>query len=100
MSIVLITGAAHGLGLEVARQLGADGHEVLVAARDPQAASTAAEGLTGVRALPVPLDVADPASVAAAAAAIDALDVLVNNAAAYVDWTETASARTSTAPPR
>jgi NAD(P)-dependent dehydrogenase (short-subunit alcohol dehydrogenase family) len=47
----------------------------------------------GVRALPVGLDVGDPASVAAAVDAVAAdpgrLDVLVNNAAAHVDWSET-----------
>jgi NAD(P)-dependent dehydrogenase (short-subunit alcohol dehydrogenase family) len=92
---VLVTGAAHGLGLEVARQLGAQGADVLVAARDAGAAAAAVADLPGVRALPVGLDVADPASVAAAAAALAGdpgrLDVLVNNAAAYVDWSETAT---------
>jgi NAD(P)-dependent dehydrogenase (short-subunit alcohol dehydrogenase family) len=48
-----------------------------------------------VRALPVDLDVADDASVQEAAVALERdpgrLDVLINNAAAYVDWSETAS---------
>ncbi|GIJ71580.1 SDR family NAD(P)-dependent oxidoreductase [Virgisporangium ochraceum] len=46
-------------------------------------------------ALPVGLDLTDPAGVGAAADALaatpDRLDVLVNNAAAFVDWTETAT---------
>ncbi|MCD0485095.1 SDR family NAD(P)-dependent oxidoreductase [Streptacidiphilus sp. ASG 303] len=92
--VALVTGGARGLGLEVARQLAATGADVLIAARDPRAAAAAA-GPDGVRALPVPLDVADPASVAAAAAVLaeepGRLDVLVNNAAAYVDWSETAA---------
>ena len=41
--------------------------------------------------LPIGLDVADSASVQAAAAALaedpGRLDILINNAAAYVDWT-------------
>jgi NAD(P)-dependent dehydrogenase (short-subunit alcohol dehydrogenase family) len=39
----------------------------------------------------VGLDITDPAAVAAAAREVAELDVLVNNAAAYVDWTETVS---------
>jgi NAD(P)-dependent dehydrogenase (short-subunit alcohol dehydrogenase family) len=73
----------------VARQLAATGARVLITARDPDAAAHGEH----VHALPVGLDVTDPASVTAATAAITAdpgrLDVLVNNAAAYVDWTET-----------
>lgn len=92
---VLITGAAHGLGLEVARQLAATGADVLIAARDPRAAEAAA-GPAGVRALPVGLDVADPSTVQDAARVLadepGRLDVLINNAAAYVDWGETATA--------
>jgi NAD(P)-dependent dehydrogenase (short-subunit alcohol dehydrogenase family) len=70
---------------------------VVLSARDPARAAAAAEGIDGdVRALASGLDVTDQASVDAAADAIAAdpgtLDVLVNNAAAYVDWTETASA--------
>jgi NAD(P)-dependent dehydrogenase (short-subunit alcohol dehydrogenase family) len=92
--IVLITGAAHGLGLEIARQLAAPDRRIVITARDPGAAEEAARH-AGVAALPVGLDVADPASVAAAVAALTQhpgrLDVLINNAAAYVDWTETAT---------
>lgn len=95
---VLITGAAHGIGAEAARQLARQGATVWITARDPEragraAAAAAADG--DVRALPVGLDVSDDASVEGAVAALEdqvsSLDVLISNAAAYVDWSETAS---------
>jgi NAD(P)-dependent dehydrogenase (short-subunit alcohol dehydrogenase family) len=72
----------------------------LLSARDPANAAAAACSATGLDAgqlqsLPDGLDVADRASADAAAVAIAGsygrLDVLINNAAAYVDWTETAT---------
>ena len=94
--IVLITGANRGLGREVARQLAAAGATVYVTARRRTDAAETADAVGGdVRAVPVDLDVADPEAVAAAAAAFaddpGRLDVLINNAAAFVDWTETGS---------
>ncbi len=94
--VALITGAGGGIGAEVARQLAARGFSVLLSGRDPQRAQAAAEAIgAGARALPVGLDVADAASVTRAVDALTAdpgrLDVLINNAAAYVDWTEIAS---------
>jgi NAD(P)-dependent dehydrogenase (short-subunit alcohol dehydrogenase family) len=79
----LVTGAGRGIGREVARQLAAIGMHVVVAARTRPAAEAVAREVGGQ---PLVLDVADPASVAAAAAAVPDLDVLVNNAAAYPDW--------------
>ena len=76
----LITGANRGLGYETARCLLEAGHDVWVAARDPERGDRAAREL-GARF--VALDVTDDASVAAAAelvAAHGGLDVLVNNA--------------------
>lgn len=87
--VVLVTGAAKGIGREVARQLAERGDTVIVSARDGARAQAVADEL-GVRA--IQLDVTDDASVAAAAGALRELDVLVNNAAAFVDWTEMASA--------
>ena len=87
--VVLITGAAKGIGREVERQLAERGDTVIVSARDAARAQSVADEL-GVRGLA--LDVTDEASVAAAAEALDGLDVLINNAAAFVDWTEMATA--------
>ena len=77
MTATLVTGANRGLGLEVARQLAAAGHQVWIGARDPARGQEAADQL-GARS--VQLDVTDDASVAAAAETVGALDVLVNNA--------------------
>ena len=79
MPTTLITGANKGLGREAARRLLAAGHDVWVAARDPDRGRAAADEL-GARF--VQLDVTDDASVARAAEHVEAetgLDVLVNN---------------------
>ena len=86
--IALITGAGKGIGREAAHLLAEQGETVIVSARDGARAQQVA-GQIGARA--IELDVTDDASVAAAAGAIGELDVLINNAAAYVDWTEVAS---------
>src|SRR5437868_6073116 len=82
----LVTGAARGIGLAIAKALAAEGAAVAVADLDEYGARSAVAEIEarGGRALAVALDIADPASAAAAArAALDAfgrLDVLVNNA--------------------
>ncbi|HEX3520247.1 MAG TPA: SDR family NAD(P)-dependent oxidoreductase [Solirubrobacteraceae bacterium] len=80
MTRTLITGANKGLGYETARRLLDAGHEVWMAARDPQRGGAAAEELGGRF---LELDVTDEDSVAAAVelvAGAGGLDVLVNNA--------------------
>jgi NAD(P)-dependent dehydrogenase (short-subunit alcohol dehydrogenase family) len=82
----LVTGANRGLGKETARQLAADGLQVIVAARVADEARAAAAELSrgGAVVEGMGMDVADPAGIAAAAGALrDAgrrVDVLVNNA--------------------
>jgi NAD(P)-dependent dehydrogenase (short-subunit alcohol dehydrogenase family) len=83
--VALVTGANRGLGLEVARQLAARGYTVIAGARDPGRVP-ALDG--DVR--PVRLDVTDDASIAAVRGELDALDVLVNNAAIHYDTWERA----------
>jgi NAD(P)-dependent dehydrogenase (short-subunit alcohol dehydrogenase family) len=85
MPTLLVTGANRGLGLEFARQYAADGWRVIAGCRDPGAAS-ALKGLVHVE--PIALDVADPASIAAAAAQLAGvrLDLLLHNAGALEGW--------------
>ncbi|MFL6130832.1 MAG: SDR family oxidoreductase [Mycobacteriales bacterium] len=84
--IALVTGANKGIGFEIARQLGERGCVVLVGARDEVRGKHAAGSLAvrGIAAVPVRIDVTDPASVADAALRIERrhgrLDILVNNA--------------------
>jgi NAD(P)-dependent dehydrogenase (short-subunit alcohol dehydrogenase family) len=80
----VVTGANRGIGLEVGRQLAADGFDVILGSRDLHKGVRAAEGL-GPKVEARQLDVADPDSVAAFAEGIEGLDVLVNNAAGYYD---------------
>ncbi|HVM67475.1 MAG TPA: SDR family NAD(P)-dependent oxidoreductase [Acidimicrobiales bacterium] len=90
--VCLITGAARGLGYAVAGRLAALGATVLLSARDAAAAEAAAAALRpGGDVRPLGIDVSSRASVDAAAQVVDDLDVLINNAAAYVDWGEVAS---------
>ncbi len=81
--IALITGANQGVGLQVARELVANGVTVLVGSRDAGRGAAAA-GEIGPGAVAIQLDVTDSASIAAAAARIrqefGRLDLLVNNA--------------------
>ena len=82
--IALVTGANQGIGLQIAKDLAANGYTVLVGSRNLQNGIAAAEGI-GTSAHALQLDVTMPDSIAAAAAHIrqtfGRLDVLVNNAA-------------------
>jgi NAD(P)-dependent dehydrogenase (short-subunit alcohol dehydrogenase family) len=88
--IAVITGANRGIGREVARQLAARGDIPIVTARDEAAARRTAEEIGG---RPAQLDVTDPRSVERFAAKVEAVDVLVNNAAIHYDtWQQARSA--------
>ena len=94
--VALVTGAGGGIGLEVCRQLAERGMTVILTTRNPEKSEAAAKELAeeehDVR--PATLDVSDEESVRRLVDQIrdesGRLDVLVNNAAAFVDWTETA----------
>ncbi|KQS54782.1 oxidoreductase [Geodermatophilus sp. Leaf369] len=83
--VVLVTGAARGLGIDIARAALAAGHQVVATARDA-ARVTAVLGESD-DVLAVALDVTDPTSVQAAVdAAVERfgrIDVLVNNAGSF-----------------
>lgn len=95
--VALVTGGARGIGCEVGRQLAERGMTVILGARDPDRSSAAADQLAGLGldARAGTIDVADGESVATLVAWVEgefgALDVLVNNAAAFADWSERAS---------
>jgi NAD(P)-dependent dehydrogenase (short-subunit alcohol dehydrogenase family) len=82
--VALVTGANQGIGLQIARELVANGLTVLVGSRNLERGETAAKDV-GPNACALQLDVTDQASIAAAAQRIRGelgrLDVLVNNAA-------------------
>ena len=84
--IALVTGGNKGIGLAVAKGLGAQGVKVFVGARDRTRGEAAAGALRDqkIDAHFVQLDVTDAASIEAARAEIarttDHLDILVNNA--------------------
>ena len=82
MSVWMITGAARGLGLEIARVALGGGEQVALAARRPEAIPENVRN--HANALTVRLDVTDAAQITAAITEITShfgsIDVLVNNA--------------------
>ena len=89
--LALITGANKGIGLETARQLGEQGFDVLVGARNAKAGEAAVAKLraAGIAADALVIDVTASSSIAAAVAEVSrkhrALDVLINNAGVLLD---------------
>ena len=81
--VALVTGANRGIGLEVCRQLAAQGLHVILTGRDEKRAAAAAAALVkaGHDVSSAVLDVDDPGSLSALADRIGPVDVLVNNAA-------------------
>lgn len=75
----LVTGGGSGIGAATARRLVRSGHRVVLAGRRPDPLHEVAREI-GEAAQVLPMDVTDPASVAAAVAGLDALDVVVHNA--------------------
>ena len=83
--LALVTGASSGIGTELARELAADGHDLVLAARSRAALERLADELEArhrAAATVLPTDLAKPGAAAELFARIGkrALDVLVNNA--------------------
>ncbi len=98
MTVALVTGSNRGIGLEVVRQLAQqDDMTVILTARSMEKAKAASDELVaeGLTVVPMIVDVGDAATITKLAADVEAeygkLDILVNNAAAFNDWSETAS---------
>ena len=81
----LVTGAASGIGLEIARQLGQAGYAVHLADRDGASAQARADELraTGQAAMGHALDITDEGACRALLAQLPPLQVLVNNAGIF-----------------
>ena len=100
-TIVLITGANNGLGLETSRQLASAPHNyhILMASRNPERGAAAVSSLRaqGLSVEHITLDVLDDESITAAATLVDEkyghIDVLVNNAGIIVEQLQDRSVR-------
>ncbi|MEO9337094.1 SDR family oxidoreductase [Mesorhizobium sp. SB112] len=82
--VALVTGANQGIGLQIAKELTANGLTVLLGSRNLERSEAAAREV-GTTAVAIQLDVTDQASITAAAERVreefGRLDVLINNAA-------------------
>lgn len=89
--VAVVTGANRGLGLETARQLGRIGHRLILTARDEAMGQSAAEALQreGCKVQFFPLEVTSQSSIVDLQDFLlrefGGLDVLVNNAALFLD---------------
>lgn len=89
--IGLVTGANRGIGFEICRQLGQQGHRVILTSRDEDKGRRATRTLLneGLDIIYYRLDVTKPDSVNALRAIVAGefgrLDMLVNNAGVYLD---------------
>jgi NAD(P)-dependent dehydrogenase (short-subunit alcohol dehydrogenase family) len=89
---ILVTGANKGIGLEICRQLARLGHRVILSARSAERGEKAVKTLAheGFTVEFLLLDTADEASILRAArelnGRIEALNVLINNAAILDTW--------------
>jgi len=102
MKIALVTGAYKGLGFEWCRQLGKIGYKVILTARNPASANTAAELLKheGLDIYPMPIDVKNENQIEEIALWVfehfGHIDLIVNNAGInpkdYADKTKMAKA--------
>ncbi|PNY81402.1 SDR family NAD(P)-dependent oxidoreductase [Deinococcus koreensis] len=90
-AVIVLTGAASGIGAATARELSARGYRLVLAARraDPLSALARELDPTGARVIAVPTDVTDDASrralIGAAHEHFGHVDVLVNNAGVTVE---------------
>ena len=84
---VFVTGASQGIGAGIALEMARRGYDVAVSSTRPEKLAPVLDGIraAGARALAVPLEIREQASIERALAAVLAefgeLDVLVNNAA-------------------
>lgn len=86
----LVTGANRGLGAAVAARLYELGYDVVLSARDREAAERSAKAL-GARVRAVRLDVTDPDDVSAARETVGPIDILVSNAGIMLDMGQSPS---------
>ena len=87
--LAVVTGGGTGIGRATAGMLAGEGYDVIIVGRRPDVLADAVEWI-GPQAVPVTADVSDPAQVAILVDAVAgrALDVLVNNAGAYISGDE------------
>ena len=84
--LALVTGASSGIGVELARELARDGHDLVLTARTVMPMENLAAELAawGAASVIIPVDLSEPSGAAALASAIEArgltVEVLVNNA--------------------